>query len=155
MAGGGGGVELAEDGQALVGLRRGGEAQVLGEFDRLVPAQDEARDAAPSGADRHLGEVVADDDVGRRDDRRGGGGARSGGVDGWVSLEVSPTLAYDAGKTLESAMALHARAGRPNLFIKIPGTPQGLPAIWAIGDAVAPRGFWAATSDGNRVAREI
>jgi transaldolase len=54
---------------------------------------------------------------------------RSGGVDGWVSLEVSPTLAYDAGKTLESAMALHARAGRPNLFIKIPGTPQGLPAI--------------------------
>ena len=54
---------------------------------------------------------------------------RSGGVDGWVSLEVSPMLAYDAGKTLESAIALHARAARPNLFIKIPGTPQGLPAI--------------------------
>jgi transaldolase len=54
---------------------------------------------------------------------------RSGGLDGWVSLEVSPTLAYDAGRTLESAVALHARADRPNLFIKIPGTPQGLPAI--------------------------
>jgi transaldolase len=54
---------------------------------------------------------------------------RTGGVDGWVSLEVSPTLAYDARRTLESAVALHARAGRDNLFIKIPGTAAGLPAI--------------------------
>jgi transaldolase len=51
------------------------------------------------------------------------------GVDGWVSLEVSPTLAYDAHATIEQAVELHARAGRPNLFIKIPGTPEGLPAI--------------------------
>jgi transaldolase len=51
------------------------------------------------------------------------------GVDGWVSLEVSPMLAYDAGSTLAAARELHARAGRPNLFIKIPGTKEGLPAI--------------------------
>jgi transaldolase len=51
------------------------------------------------------------------------------GVDGWVSLEVSPLLAYDTGSTLTAAKQLHARAARPNLFIKIPGTPQGLPAI--------------------------
>jgi transaldolase len=51
------------------------------------------------------------------------------GVDGWVSLEVSPLLAHDTGKTLAGAMELHARAARPNLFIKIPGTKEGLPAI--------------------------
>jgi transaldolase len=51
------------------------------------------------------------------------------GVDGWVSLEVSPLLAYDTAKTIAQARELHARAARPNLFIKIPGTPQGLPAI--------------------------
>lgn len=54
---------------------------------------------------------------------------RSGGVDGWVSLEVSPTLAYDTAATVAAATQLHARAARPNLFIKIPGTPEGLPAI--------------------------
>ena len=51
------------------------------------------------------------------------------GVDGWVSLEVSPTLAYDTKSTLAAAKDLHARAARPNLFIKIPGTKEGLPAI--------------------------
>src|ERR671923_473469 len=51
------------------------------------------------------------------------------GVDGWVSLEVSPLLAYDTAKTIAEAKQLHARAGRPNLFIKIPGTKEGLPAI--------------------------
>jgi transaldolase len=50
-------------------------------------------------------------------------------VDGWVSLEVSPLLAYDTASTLAAAKDLHARAGQPNLFIKIPGTKQGLPAI--------------------------
>src|SRR5499426_3344748 len=54
---------------------------------------------------------------------------RTRGVDGWVSLEVSPLLAHDTASTLAAARALHARAGRPNLFIKIPGTPEGLPAI--------------------------
>src|ERR1700685_83354 len=51
------------------------------------------------------------------------------GVDGWVSLEVSPLLAYDTKSTLAAAKDLHARASRPNLFIKIPGTKEGLPAI--------------------------
>jgi transaldolase len=54
---------------------------------------------------------------------------RTNTVDGWVSLEVSPLLAYDAHKTLSAAKDLFARAGRPNLFIKIPGTREGLPAI--------------------------
>ena len=54
---------------------------------------------------------------------------RSNGVDGWVSLEVSPLLAYDTVSTIEAAKELSARAGRPNLFIKIPGTKEGAPAI--------------------------
>jgi len=54
---------------------------------------------------------------------------RTNGVDGWVSLEVSPLLAYDTNLTLAAAKELHARAGRPNLLIKIPGTTEGLPAI--------------------------
>lgn len=51
------------------------------------------------------------------------------GVDGWVSLEVSPLLVRDAKTTLSVAKQLHERANRPNLFIKIPGSPEGLPAI--------------------------
>jgi transaldolase len=54
---------------------------------------------------------------------------RTGGVDGWVSLEVSPLLAHDAKATVAEAKDLHARAQRPNLLIKIPGTKEGLPAI--------------------------
>ena len=54
---------------------------------------------------------------------------RTNGVDGWVSLEVSPLLAYDTKSTLAAAKALSARAGRPNVYIKIPGTKEGLPAI--------------------------
>lgn len=54
---------------------------------------------------------------------------RTAGVDGWVSLEVSPYLARDAATTLAQARQLHERAGRPNLYIKIPGTREGLPAI--------------------------
>jgi transaldolase len=54
---------------------------------------------------------------------------RTNGVDGWASLEVSPLLAYDTAKTVAAAKDLFARGARPNLFIKIPGTPEGLPAI--------------------------
>jgi transaldolase len=54
---------------------------------------------------------------------------RTGGVDGWVSLEVSPLLAHDTKSTVAEVKDLHARARRPNLFIKIPGTKEGLPAI--------------------------
>jgi transaldolase len=55
--------------------------------------------------------------------------AGTDGVDGWVSLEVSPLLASDTAGTIKAAAQLHARAQRPNLFIKIPGTPEGIPAI--------------------------
>ena len=55
--------------------------------------------------------------------------ARTDGVDGWVSLEISPLLAHDTKSTLAAAVDLHRRGGQPNLFIKIPGTPEGLPAI--------------------------
>jgi transaldolase len=54
---------------------------------------------------------------------------RTNGVDGWVSLEVSPLLAHDTASTLAAAKDLHTRARRPNLLIKIPGTKEGLPAI--------------------------
>jgi transaldolase len=54
---------------------------------------------------------------------------KTNGIDGWVSLEVSPLLAYDTASTLAAAKELFARANRPNLLIKIPGTKQGLPAI--------------------------
>jgi transaldolase len=55
--------------------------------------------------------------------------AASAGIDGWVSLEVSPMLAHDAAGTVYEAAQLHARARRDNLLIKIPGTPAGLVAI--------------------------
>lgn len=54
---------------------------------------------------------------------------RTNGTDGWVSIEVSPTLAHDTASTIAAAKDLHARANRPNVFIKIPGTKEGLPAI--------------------------
>ena len=53
----------------------------------------------------------------------------SNGIDGWVSLEVSPLLANDSGGTMRAAKGLHALAQRPNLFVKIPGTPSGITAI--------------------------
>jgi transaldolase len=55
--------------------------------------------------------------------------ARTDGVDGWVSLELSPLLAYDTERSVAAARELHQRAGKSNLFIKIPGTREGLPAI--------------------------
>jgi len=54
---------------------------------------------------------------------------RTDGVDGWASLEVSPKLAYNTKATMAAATELYVRAARRNLFIKIPGTPEGLPAI--------------------------
>ena len=57
--------------------------------------------------------------------------ARTNGVDGWVSMEVSPLLANDTTGTIAAANELYARGKRPNLFIKIPGTPEGIPAIEA------------------------
>ena len=56
---------------------------------------------------------------------------RSGGTDGWVSMEVSPLLASDTRLTIESASNIHKLADRPNLYVKIPGTPEGVPAVEA------------------------
>lgn len=56
---------------------------------------------------------------------------RTSGSDGWVSMEVSPLLANDTKTTLEAALRIHKQAARPNLYIKIPGTPAGVPAIEA------------------------
>ncbi len=53
----------------------------------------------------------------------------TGGLDGYVSIEVSPDLAYDTGATIEEARRLFSWAGQPNIFVKVPGTRQGLPAI--------------------------
>jgi transaldolase len=64
--------------------------------------------------------------------------ARTDRVDGWVSLEVSPLLAHDTQTTIEQAQGLHRKAALDNLFIKIPGTPEGLPAIEECTYAAVP-----------------
>jgi transaldolase len=56
---------------------------------------------------------------------------RTEGIDGWVSMEVSPLLADDTQTTIDAALRIHKQANRPNLYIKIPGTPAGVPAIEA------------------------
>jgi transaldolase len=72
---------------------------------------------------------LALDDLTRAADLFRGIHDRTNGMDGWVSLEVSPLLSHDTVSTIAAAKTLHARAGPPNLFIKIPGTKEGLPAI--------------------------
>ena len=72
---------------------------------------------------------LAIEDLSRAADLFRGVHRETDGVDGWVSLEVSPLLANDTQATLAQARELHAAAGRNNLFIKVPGTPEGLPAI--------------------------
>jgi transaldolase len=56
---------------------------------------------------------------------------RTRGIDGWVSMEVSPLIANDTQATIDAALRIHKQADRPNLYIKIPGTPAGVPAIEA------------------------
>src|SRR5262245_30190472 len=72
---------------------------------------------------------LALEDLSRAGDLFGPIHEKTDGVDGWVSLEVSPLLAHDTASTLAAAKELFARAKRRNLFIKIPGTKEGLPAI--------------------------
>jgi transaldolase len=95
-----------------------------GDYDDAIRAK-----AAPGLSDEDLFFELAVEDLQRAADLFAPVHERTDGVDGWVSLEVSPLLAYDTAKTTEAVKALHARADRKNLFIKIPGTPQGLPAI--------------------------
>ncbi len=102
-------------------------------FDKAIASggyDDAIHDLAEKGKDREaIFFELAIDDLRRAADLFGPIHQRTDGVDGWVSLEVSPLLAYDTGSTVEAAKSLHADAGRDNLFIKIPGTTEGLPAI--------------------------
>ena len=108
-------------------------------YDRAIGGTDaydaeiaEAARTGTSGEDTFFG--VALSDLRRAADLFRPVHDRTGGVDGFVSLEVSPLLAYDAEATVAQAKRLHAQGDRPNLFIKIPGTPEGLPAV---EDAIA------------------
>jgi transaldolase len=102
-------------------------------FDKAIKSgayDDEIRHKAAEAADREtLFFELAIEDLRRAADCFAPIHQRTAGVDGWVSLEVSPLLAYDTAGSVRAAADLHARAGRENLFIKIPGTAQGLPAI--------------------------
>jgi transaldolase len=102
-------------------------------FDKAIQSgayDDEIHDMVSNAVDlERLFFDIALEDLRRAADLFAPVHARTDGVDGWVSLEVSPLFAYDTGRTARAATALHARARRDNLFIKIPGTEQGLPAI--------------------------
>jgi transaldolase len=102
-------------------------------FDKAIASgayDDAIRNEAPAARDREdLFFGLAIEDLRRAADLFAPIHERTDGIDGWVSLEVSPLLAYDTHSTVRAARALHERARRENLFIKIPGTEQGLPAI--------------------------
>ncbi len=85
--------------------------------------------AASVTSDEALFFELALTDLGRAADLFQPAFARTDGIDGWVSLEVSPNLAHNTKSTLAAVRDLHRRGGKPNLFIKIPGTKEGLPAI--------------------------
>jgi transaldolase len=89
-----------------------------GEYDAAI------RERAPGTSDEDLFLELAVEDLTRAADLFRPVHTTTHGVDGWVSLEVSPKLAYDSERTVTAARELHARARRPNLFIKIPGTPR-------------------------------
>ena len=101
-------------------------------FDKAIKsgAYDDEIRTKTAAADREmLFFELAIEDLRRAADRFAPIHQRTAGVDGWVSLEVSPLLAYDTARTIRAAADLHARAARENLFIKIPGTERGLAAI--------------------------
>jgi len=102
-------------------------------FDKAIASggyDDAIRAKAATGIDREsLFFELAIEDLRRAADAFRPVHERTAGLDGWVSLEVSPLLAYDPGTTVRVAKQLHAAAERPNLLIKIPGTPEGLPAV--------------------------
>jgi transaldolase len=102
-------------------------------FDKAIAAggyDDAIREKAATGIDREsLFFELAIEDLRRAADAFRHVHEGTAGLDGWVSLEVSPLLAYDPGTTARVAKELHAAAERPNLLIKIPGTPEGLPAV--------------------------
>lgn len=99
----------------------------------ITKTSDYNQDIEKSGATSNTDEAVFFDlaiaDIQRAADLFSGIYEKTNGLDGFVSLEVSPLLAYDAKATFESAKSLFEKVNRPNVFIKIPGTPEGLPAI--------------------------
>lgn len=100
---------------------------------------DEAiKDAASDRSNDDVFFDLAIEDLRRAADLFAGIHHRTNTVDGWVSLQVSPALAHDTEATVDAARRLHSRAARTNLFIKIPGTPEGLPAIEAATAAGIP-----------------
>jgi len=102
-------------------------------FDKAIASggyDDAIRKKAATGIDREaLFFELAIEDLRRAADAFAPVHVRTAGLDGWVSLEVSPLLADDPETTVRVAAALHAAAERPNLLIKIPGTPAGLTAV--------------------------
>jgi len=103
-------------------------------FDKAIEAgadydADIATHKAAGGTDEDVFFELALSDLRRAADLFAPVHQRTDGVDGWVSLEVSPLLVHDTAATTAQAKKLHAKAERPNIFIKIPGTPEGLPAI--------------------------
>jgi transaldolase len=102
-------------------------------FDKAIESGDYDDDIRAKSAQGRSGEDLffdlAIDDLRRAADLFLPVHERTDGVDGWVSLEVSPLLAYDTKATIAAATELYVRAARRNLFIKIPGTSEGLPAI--------------------------
>jgi transaldolase len=101
--------------------------KAIGGSDAYDEPMREGLEAGSEGEDLFF--ELALGDLRRAADAFGAVHARTGGTDGWVSLEVSPLLVRDAAATVEQAVSLHHMADRPNLYIKIPGTPEGLPAI--------------------------
>ena len=103
-------------------------------FDHAIQNSDDYDDAIHGGMRKGLGPEETFFDCAIADLKRAADlflpiHELTNGVDGWVSLEVSPLLAHDTSNTLAAAKALYAQGDRPNLFIKIPGTREGLPAI--------------------------
>ncbi|MCE9635202.1 MAG: bifunctional transaldolase/phosoglucose isomerase [Planctomycetes bacterium] len=88
--------------------------------------------AARGGTAESIYEACAVEDIRRGADLLRGVYDASGGTDGFISLEVSPRLAADTAATVAEAKRLHAAVGRPNLMIKVPATPEGIPAIRAL-----------------------
>jgi len=103
-------------------------------FEKAILGSDEYDEQLSELAERGLGPEEIYDEIAVTDVRLAADVLRpvweeTGGYDGYVSLEVSPTHAHDAEETLEQARAYWRRVDRPNLLIKIPGTDEGLPAI--------------------------
>ncbi len=101
-------------------------------FDKAITGSTDYDDAMRAAAGQPPEDVFFDlaiDDLRRAADLFRPRFDETDGIDGWVSLEVSPRLASDTDSTIAEAKRLHARADRPNLYIKVPGTPAGIPAI--------------------------